>query len=143
LRAPVRRAEGYEVSDKGEVFRDGQPVKVSSLESGYKVVNVYTADGWRTLTVARIVLEAFIGPKPPAHEARHVDGDPSNCVATNLCWEPRGRNRIGKPHKPDTLGHELKDKRRKKRENKKKVDELKAMKRQLRRMAEELGVEME
>ena len=144
MKAAIPKAEGYEITDTGEVFKDGQPVKTNVLQSGYRVVNVrFNGEKWRTVTVARLVLEAFIGPKPLTHEARFIDGDPTNCMVSNLRWEPRGKNRIGRPHCPDTLGHELKDKRRKRREAKGKRRELNAMKRELARMARELGLDSE
>jgi len=142
MKIAIRNADGYEVSEDGGVFLDGKPVKVNSLQSGYKIVNVrFNKEGWRTVTIAKLVLEAFIGPKPPEHEARHVDGDPSNCRARNLRWEERGRNREGRPHRPDTLGHALKDQRRARRETKQKVNDLQSLKRELAKMARELGLE--
>ncbi len=141
MRVAIRGADGYEVSEDGEVFKDGEPVRVNALQSGYRVVNLrFDREGWRTVTVAQLVLDAFVGPRPATHEARHVDGDPSNCRARNLRWEQRGKNREGRPHSPDTLGHELKDRRRRHRQAKQKVSELRQMKRELARMARELGL---
>lgn len=47
----------------------------------------------RKLFVHRAVLFAFIGPPPtPAHETRHLDGDPSNNTLANLQWGTHTEN---------------------------------------------------
>jgi hypothetical protein len=47
--------------------------------------------------VAALVLSAFVGPRPPAHEPQHhPDPDPRNCRADNLRWVPRGTNAAAK-----------------------------------------------
>ena len=40
----------------------------------------------------RLVLDAFIGPCPPGHEASHLNGDPSDNRLANLTWESRPEN---------------------------------------------------
>lgn len=35
-----------------------------------------------------LVLEAFVGPRPPKYEARFIDGNKSNCAVANLEWVP-------------------------------------------------------
>ena len=44
--------------------------------------------------VYRLVLETFIGPCPPGHECRHLDGKPSNCFLINLAWGTHGENML-------------------------------------------------
>lgn len=36
--------------------------------------------------VHRLVMEAFIGPRPEGMECRHLDGDPANNRLSNLTW---------------------------------------------------------
>ena len=36
--------------------------------------------------VHRLVLEAFVGIRPPGQECRHLDGNPENNRLENLCW---------------------------------------------------------
>lgn len=41
----------------------------------------------RRVAVHTLVLEAFVGPRPPGLEAHHSpDPDKSNCAIGNLCW---------------------------------------------------------
>lgn len=42
--------------------------------------------------IHRIVLEAFVGPKPEGMEARHLDGNPQNNRVDNLKWGTRIEN---------------------------------------------------
>ena len=41
--------------------------------------------------VAHLVLEAFLGPRPPKLAARYIDGNPTNPSARNLYWGKRKR----------------------------------------------------
>jgi hypothetical protein len=40
----------------------------------------------------KLVLEAFIGPKPDGTEALHDDGNNKNSELTNLCWGTHAKN---------------------------------------------------
>lgn len=42
--------------------------------------------------VHRLVLAAFVGPCPPGHEVRHLDGDPTNNTLRNLRYGTREQN---------------------------------------------------
>src|SRR5436309_3088927 len=42
---------------------------------------------WRT--VHRLVLEAFVGPRLPGMECRHLDGNTKNNRLSNICWGSR------------------------------------------------------
>jgi hypothetical protein len=37
-------------------------------------------------TVHTLVLTAFVGPRPPGAQCRHLDGNPTNSKLGNLCW---------------------------------------------------------
>lgn len=39
-----------------------------------------------SVLIHRLVLEAFVGPRPDGLEARHRDGDPTNNRLDNLLW---------------------------------------------------------
>jgi hypothetical protein len=39
-----------------------------------------------TRSVHHLVLELFVGPRPPGMECRHLDGNPQNNHRSNLAW---------------------------------------------------------
>jgi len=97
---PVRRCPGYEVSDLGRVrsWRNRHDkrkrcspilMKPTPDQNGYLRLTLCPINGKRvTLKVHRMVLEAFIGPCPLGHEARHY---PDSTTRTdnrlgNLRW---------------------------------------------------------
>jgi hypothetical protein len=96
---PIEGFEGYEVSNLGHVrswlmpgrayrLRDAPRLRkqVPDLRGGYMNV-ILRRDGKSTLKkVHRLVLEVFVGPCPPGHESRHMDGDPTNNKLENLKW---------------------------------------------------------
>lgn len=107
---PVVGYEGkYEVSDQGGVRsldrswlqrgRCGrnhtrqQPGKTlrpgPSKKSGH--LSVVLGRG-NTRHVHVLVLEVFVGPRPPSGEGRHLDGKPSNNRLSNLAWGTKGEN---------------------------------------------------
>jgi len=82
--------DGYEVSANGDIrnMRTGYVLKPISSPSGH--VHVFL-NGQR-VRVHHAVLLAFVGPRPEGMETRHLDGDPTNNVVTNLAWGTRGEN---------------------------------------------------
>jgi hypothetical protein len=53
------------------------------------VVTIYDEQGRpQTRLIAELVLEAFIGPRPPGHVVRFKDGNRLNCELANLEWAP-------------------------------------------------------
>jgi hypothetical protein len=94
---------GYEVSDHGRIrswlgcggaagTRRAAPVVLRTRPNVHGYISVALAAGdagdRRQLTrvVHRLVLEAFIGPRPDGREAAHIDGDKRNNAVTNLHW---------------------------------------------------------
>lgn len=53
---------------------------------GYPIVRITRNGIRRHYLVHRLVLEAFVGVCPNGYQCRHLDGDPSNCHISNLCW---------------------------------------------------------
>jgi hypothetical protein len=47
-----------------------------------------------TRDVHRIVLDAFVGPRPDGMECRHLDDDPTNNALSNLVWGTRSENQL-------------------------------------------------
>lgn len=72
----------------------------------------------RHASVHPLVLEAFVGPRPPGMEACHADGNKTNNALSNLRWDTKRANeldaiRLGTRPDPDRThcgyGHELTD----------------------------------
>ena len=43
-------------------------------------------------SVHRLVLETFVGLRPPGLVTRHLDGNPANNTLNNVCWGTNGEN---------------------------------------------------
>src|SRR3954468_21881101 len=101
---PVEGFPGYRVSDSGEVQscwnrlgrRGGMtdswlPLKLIRRQD-HLVVNLHR-DGVKSARyVHHLVLEAFVGPRPPGLVCCHWDGDPSNNRLANLRWDTHQAN---------------------------------------------------
>jgi len=98
---PVVGYEGsYEVSDQGRVksiartvdkgSRGVQQVKERLLSQknkrGYREVNLWINGKGRSEEVHRLVLQAFIGPRPDGCVCRHLNGTRSDNRLSNLQW---------------------------------------------------------
>src|SRR5262245_28581247 len=84
----------YEVSSRGRVrsLRSKELMRpYPMLRGGYPAVNL-SSNGKKLCPVHRLVAEAFIGPRPPGADIRHLDGNPANARASNLCYGTRKDN---------------------------------------------------
>ncbi|WP_418888451.1 NUMOD4 motif-containing HNH endonuclease [Mycolicibacterium neoaurum] len=104
---PVVGWEGsYEVSDDGDVrsidrevtdgnrtrtFR-GRQLRAASTPRGHRYVTLSREGRTKTRLVHHLVLEAFVGPRPPGHEACHGNGLPEDNRRRNLRWDTRSSN---------------------------------------------------
>lgn len=85
---------GYEVSADGTVWSVGSNWRgrgkraLVPIEAGGGYMKVrLSVDGVRiNRAVHRLVAAAFLPPRPPGAELRHLDGDKRNNAATNLAW---------------------------------------------------------
>lgn len=96
---PVVGASDYRVSDHGRVlsFRRRYPLPrfltLLTNREGYRYLEIVTDEGTvRQVRVHQLVLEAFVGPPPPGHQTRHLDGDPANNHVSNLRWGTGSEN---------------------------------------------------
>jgi|SRR6516165_2009122 len=109
---PVTGYEGsYEVSDRGRVRSIGRtiphrktkmrtlPTRILSQKMTgrngrlYPTVELRSADHRRhPYKVHRLILEAFIGPRPENHQACHANDDPTDNRLENLRWDTRSAN---------------------------------------------------
>lgn len=104
---PVVGYDGrYSVSNKGRVRTEShvargrwghQRLRARILRpgsaSGYPVVRLGRS---RPYFVHRLVLEAFVGPRPEGMEACHNNGDRTDNRAENLRWDTRTNNHADK-----------------------------------------------
>lgn len=94
----------YEVSNLGRVrsLRRHQPklLRPGRMTAGHLSVSLGRG---RSRTVHSLVIEAFVGPRPPGMEVRHSNGVPSDNRLANLAYGTRADNsRDKKWHSPPT-----------------------------------------
>ena len=100
---PVPDYEGfYEVSSLGRVRslvrmtargrRGGRMKETPPGTCGYPVVSLWAHGTGRTVAVHVLIAAAFLGSRPAGMEVRHLDGDPSNCVLSNLAYGTHAEN---------------------------------------------------
>jgi len=96
----------YEVSNRGRVrslargmnagwcgFQTKKGRVIRSWKRQGRIFISLFGDGRRaTATVHRLVLEAFVGPRPRGMESRHLDGNVSNNALDNLTWGTKEEN---------------------------------------------------
>lgn len=81
----------YRVSDLGRVysFHSARCLRPGRMTEGHMSVSLGARN---SRCVHELVLVAFAGPRPEKHEARHLNGEPSDNRLLNLEWATRGRN---------------------------------------------------
>jgi len=92
---------GYRVGDDGSVWtskilgsrRLGPWKQMSPLyNKGYQRIMLSRQNKTKLFWIHRLVLELFVGPRPPHNEARHLDNNRTNNHVTNLAWGTRAEN---------------------------------------------------
>lgn len=109
-RVPVPGFLDYEVSRDGKVYRVkgrcyvGREIKAHvGHHYGYYKIKLMRDGVRKHLWLHRLVCRAFHG-EPPVYEdreaiVRHLDNDPSNNHANNLCWGTKAENEADKQKK--------------------------------------------
>lgn len=101
---PIPGYEGrYDVSDLGHVRswsvrnRNAAP-RSKALQphsTGYPRLMLYSGGGrYANRFVHQLVAAAFIGPRPPGQQVRHLDGNRSNPRLTNLAYGTQSENAL-------------------------------------------------
>jgi hypothetical protein len=95
---------GYKVNDVGRVLtskvcgwlgRVGpwrEKATTRHTKTGHLYVNLYRDGKAYHRFVHQLVLEAFVGPRPPGMQCRHHDGNPGNNALDNLAWGTPAQN---------------------------------------------------
>ncbi len=77
-------------TSNGRTFQQTVPAKIlstpSNCKSGYPSVSLCKDGKVKRFNVHTLVARAFIGPRPPRQQVRHLDGKPNNPRASNLCY---------------------------------------------------------
>ena len=101
---PVLDYEGlYEVSDAGRVRSldrlhpnggtiKGRIMSTKPRSDGYVPVTLWKHGKRSVRLVHRVVLDSFVGPRPPGGEGMHRDNDRANNHLRNLSWGSRAEN---------------------------------------------------
>ena len=98
---PIPGWPGYVATRDGRIFSESnwrgyglRELRQDVDRHGYPSVRLTPMFGRRKrLKVHALVATAFLGARPsPAHEVRHLDGNPLNNAAENLAWGTRAEN---------------------------------------------------
>lgn len=121
---PIPKWEGfYEVSNLGRarsvarlvLHRSRSGNMVWGKRGGTMLVPTMGTTGYLRLTLSNLprrghvklhiaVAAAFLGTRPQGHDVAHLDGDPTNCVASNLVYATRKQN-MAHAIEHDTIKH--------------------------------------
>jgi hypothetical protein len=104
---PVVGYEGfYEVSDQGRVqsldrlvekgsgpfVQRGRVLRPGTTKPGHQLVVLSVKKAKSSRLVHRLVMEAFVGPRPDGMECCHTNGNPADNRLENLRWDTRSSN---------------------------------------------------
>ena len=115
-RCEIQDFPGYHIYEDGRVWSDskgtntlhGRFLAQPLDKDGYVCYILYCDKRRHNRKAHRLVLEAFVGPRPEGMECRHLSGNPQNNSVDNLCWgtpvenqgdrKIHGTNSIGEGH---------------------------------------------
>jgi hypothetical protein len=101
---PIPDFPNYFADENGGVFsmklmrRSAKPpteprlLKLGKDGGGYLIVGLHKDGKQYTRKVHQLILETFVGPRPPGMEACHNNGDPSDNRLQNLRWDTPKNN---------------------------------------------------
>lgn len=83
----------YQVSDEGRVKSMARGILTPHPDNkGYPLVKLWARGKGYTRRIHRLVLGAFVGPRPDKHEGSHLNGDQKDNRIANLAWETSLQN---------------------------------------------------
>lgn len=86
----------YQVSNMGRIksllFNKEKFLKPWKRKAGHFLVNLYINKKSKTFYLHKLIMEAFIGPCPDGLEVRHLDGNGTNNILSNLKYGTRTEN---------------------------------------------------
>lgn len=92
----VPEYENYFVSADGKVVSTAKgaarKMKIMFNDDGYAYVYMYRNKKQKKVYIHHAVLLAWVGPRPPETEGRHLNDDKTNNHYTNLAWGTRQDN---------------------------------------------------
>ena len=96
----INGCPGYLVSNDGSVWslrnwrgKGRRRLRPTFDTDGYTIIRMSLQDGQRLhRKLHHIVAEAFLPPRPPGAQIRHLDGDKKNNAAANLAWGTAAEN---------------------------------------------------
>lgn len=101
----------YEVSDLGRVRSlprartPGVILTPTINHAGYYRYTLFLNGRRKKHSAMALVLTAFVGPRPPGHDACHRNGDRSNNTLGNLRWGTKSSNQLDRlEHGTDCRG---------------------------------------
>jgi hypothetical protein len=89
---PVPDFDDLTISTDGQVWRNGRLKKQCIANSGYWIIGYSTFNKTKSITVHTLLLKTFVGPRPEAHEALHINGNRLDNRLENLRWGTRKEN---------------------------------------------------
>ncbi len=92
---PIPGHPKYEVSSLGRVrsLHSAEPRVLKMHPAGSRLDYLYVSLGGSTQgAVHTFVAAAFLGPRPPGLEVRHLNGDPKNNTPSNLAYGTSSEN---------------------------------------------------
>lgn len=111
----IRDFPGYAITSNGDLlscrrFGYKQPrytsfwhaKKVSTIKIGYKLTRLTIGKKQKTFYIHQLVLEYFVGPRPPGYYACHNNGKRDDNRLSNLRWDTPAQNGLDK-HKHGTM----------------------------------------
>lgn len=90
--ARVRSVDRVILTKSGPRHYRGRVLKPGKDRKGYLQVFLQRPGESRMLSVHQVVAAAFIGPRPPGMETRHLDGNKLNCHPGNLAYGTGAEN---------------------------------------------------